>query len=273
MFQTPARRSQLSQILSIGDLIYHSIVHNVRKSHKNALIGLLLNILQTIIFVAAFYMMYQIFGIRRVQIRGDFMVYLFTGVFLFMAHAKAIGAVVRADGPTSSMMKHGPLNTLVTISASALSTLYLQIVSLVTVLFLYNLIFHTVQIDDPIGAFGCLLLAWFSGVAVGVIFLSIKPWWPTFAGIASTVYSRANMVGSGKMFVANTLSPKMLAIFSWNPLFHTIDQARGFVFINYNPHNSSFMYPFYVSMALLVIGMMAEFFTRKNASVSWDAGR
>ena len=30
----------------------------------------------------------------------------------------------------------------------------------------------------------------------------------------------------------------MLTIFDWNPLFHTIDQARGFTFINYNPHYS-----------------------------------
>jgi len=261
------------QIFVIGDLIYHSIVREVRKGHRNAIVGLLLNMVQTLIFVAAFYLMYAVLGIRRVSIRGDFLMYLMSGIFLFMVHTKAMGAVVRADGATSSMMKHAPLNTVVTISAAALGSLYLQLVSLLAVLLLYQLMFNTVQIEDPVGAFGCLLVAWFSGVAVGVIFLSIKPWWPSFGNIASTIYSRANMIGSGKMFVANTLPPKMLAVFSWNPLFHTIDQARGFIFINYHPHNSSFMYPLYVSIVLLVIGMMAEFFTRRNASVSWNAAR
>jgi ABC-type polysaccharide/polyol phosphate export permease len=40
------------------------------------------------------------------------------------------------------------------------------------------------------------------------------------------------------------------ALFIWNPLFHIIDQARGFVFINYNPHYTSISYPIYVSLAL-----------------------
>ncbi|MBB5721375.1 hypothetical protein FHS72_000982 [Loktanella ponticola] len=29
----------------------------------------------------------------------------------------------------------------------------------------------------------------------------------------------------------------------------------------------------YVSAGLIMIGLMAEFYTRKNASVSWSAGR
>jgi hypothetical protein len=31
---------------------------------------------------------------------------------------------------------------------------------------------------------------------------------------------------------ANTMPYFMLAMFDWNPLFHLIDQARGFTFIN-----------------------------------------
>jgi hypothetical protein len=33
------------------------------------------------------------------------------------------------------------------------------------------------------------------------------------------------------------------------------------------------MYPIYVSLVILVIGLMAEFFTRQHVSVSWFAGR
>jgi len=81
------------------------------------------------------------------------------------------------------------------------------------------------------------------------------------------------MIASGKMFVANQLPRKMIDWFDWNPLFHIIDQTRGFVFINYFPHHSSVTYPLYVSLAVLMIGLMAEFYTRQNASLSWDARR
>jgi ABC-type polysaccharide/polyol phosphate export permease len=62
-------------------------------------------------------------------------------------------------------------------------------------------------------------------------------------------------------------------LFDWNPLFHTIDQARGFAFINYNPHFSNWQYPLYVGITLLMIGLMGEFYTRQYASASWSAKR
>ncbi|MCG6902103.1 MAG: ABC transporter permease, partial [Rhodobacter sp.] len=115
--------------------------------------------------------------------------------------------------------------------------------------------------------------AWFSGIAVGMVFLSLKPWYPTFVGLAQQIYTRANMIASGKMFVANAMPGYILAMFDWNPLFHCIDQARGFVFINYNPHFSSVSYPVIVSVTLIMIGLMGEFYTRKQVSVSWSAGK
>ncbi|HGG05870.1 MAG TPA: ABC transporter permease, partial [Aliiroseovarius sp.] len=65
----------------------------------------------------------------------------------------------------------------------------------------------------------------------------------------------------------------MLKMFDWNPLFHIIDQARGFAFINYNPHYSSISYPLTVSFVLLMLGFMGESYTRKHVSLSWSAGR
>ena len=129
------------------------------------------------------------------------------------------------------------------------------------------------MIDNPIGVLEMLLISWFSGVAIGVIFLAARPWFPEFVQVASSIYSRLNMVASGKMFVANTLPGSILVMFDWNPLFHTIDQTRGDIFINYNPHFSSPTYPLYLSVALLMIGLMAENYTRKHASASWSAAR
>jgi ABC-type polysaccharide/polyol phosphate export permease len=273
MFQAPRRSSTTGSVLGMLELVYHSTVREVRKGHRNAMVGLLLNILQTIIFVAAFYMMFWILGVQGNAIRGDFMLYLMSGIFLFMVHTKAMGAVVKSDGPASPMMQHAPLNTLITICAASFGSLYLQLLSLFVVLFLYHVLWTPIVIDDPMGAMGMLLLAWLSGVAVGVCFLSVRPWAPEAVQIAASIYSRANMIASGKMFVANSMPGYLLAMFDWNPLFHTIDQARGDIFINYNPHFSSPSYPLYVSLTLLVIGLMLESFTRKRASASWGAAR
>lgn len=273
MFRINRRRTTIGATFALLELIYHSTVRDVRKSHRNAAVGLLMNILQTVIFLSAFYFMFWLVGIRHSAIRGDFLLYLMSGVFLFMVHTKTMAAVVKSEGPTSAMMLHAPLNTLVTISAAALSALYLQFLSLLVILFLYHVLWTPVVIDNPLGALEMVLLSWFTGLGIGIIFLSIRPWFPEFAQIASQIYARANMVASGKMFVANTLPGYLLALFDWNPLFHTIDQARGDVFINYNPHFSSASYPFWVGLACLMIGLIAESYTRRHASISWRAGR
>lgn len=273
MFQVEVKRTRSRTMFGMLELIYHATVREVRKDHRNAFIGLLLNMMQTVIFVLTFFLLFALLGMRGTAIRGDFLLYIMSGIFLFLTHTKAMGAVFGSEGPTSPMMQHAPMNTAISITAAALASLYLQTLSLVVVLFIYHVAFVPVVIDDMIGAYGMVLVAWISGVGVGMVFLALKPWAPDFASIASSIYARANMIASGKMFVANSLPSSMLVLFDWNPLFHAIDQARGFIFLHYNPHFSSISYPLYLTAALIMIGLMAEFYTRKNASVSWGAGR
>lgn len=225
------------------------------------------------IMVLAFYVLFSLLGLKGSAIRGDFLLYIMSGIFLYMTHSKTFSAVAGSEGPASPMMQHAPMNTIVAILASAFSTLYIQVLSLVAILFIYHMAFTPVVIDQPIAAFGMLLMAWFTGVALGVVLLAIKPWFPTFVKIFVLIYMRANMIASGKMFVANTLPSFMLVLFDWNPLFHCIDQSRGFVFINYLPRYSSIGYPFLIGVILLMVGLMGEFYTRKHASASWEARR
>jgi len=273
MFEAHRPKSRTHSAFSMLELIYHSIVRNIRKSHRNAVVGLFMSMLQTIIFVLVFYIMFSVLGLRGSAIRGDFILYIMSGILLFLTHTKTMSAVVGAEGPASAMMKHAPMNTIISIVSAALASLYIQLLSLITVLYIYHILLGPITIYQPIGAFGMVLSAWFSGVAVGIVFVALKPWFPGFVSVASMIYQRANMIASGKMFVANTLPGYLLAMFDWNPLFHAIDQARGFTFINYNPHFSSVTYPLKVSVVLIMVGLMLEFYTRKKASVSWDATR
>ena len=255
------------------DLIYHSTVRSVRQSHRNAVMAIIVNVMQTVIFVAVFYVMFSVLGMKRGAVRGDFLMFLLSGIFLYLTHIKAVGAVASANTATNQMLLHAPLNSLVLVCSSALSNLYTQFISLVLVLTIYHIAVTPVEIDDWRGAVGMFFLAWFSGLGVGAIVMAITPWMPGLAPILKTIYVRANMIASGKMFLANSLPGYMIDWFDWNPLFHIIDQARGYVFLNYNPHFSNWVYAVWVSLALIVLGMLGEFYTRKHASLSWGATR
>ena len=273
MFQVQAPKSRTRTVLGMAELIYYSAVRDIRKNHRNALMGLILNIFQTVLMIVSFYAMFALLGLRGVAVRGDYLLYIMSGIFLYMAHTKAMSAIVASEGPASAMMQHAPMTTSISICAAALSSLYLQFLSIVVVLFIYHVAYKPIEIDNPIGALEMFMLSWFSGVAVGMIFLGIKPWAPEVTRIGSSVYGRMNMIFSGKMFLANTLPASMLVVFDWNPLFHTIDQMRGDVFLNYTPHFSSATYPLYVALVLLMIGLLGEFYTRRHASLSWGAAR
>lgn len=273
MLQTERRQSLGAAALTIVDLIYHNTVRTVRKTHKDAVFAILTNILQTLVMVGAFVALFEILGMRGAAIRGDFLLYVMSGIFVFMVHVKALMAVATAEGPASPMMQHLPMSTTVSIWAAAFSALYIQVISLGAILIGYHLLWTPIEVHQPIGALAMLGLAWFFGVAVGSIFLALKPWMPGPTAIVQQIYTRINMFASGKMFVANTLPAAMVAMFTWNPLFHIIDQGRGFIFINYNPMKTSLTYPICASVVILVIGLIGESFTRKRVSLSWSAVR
>ena len=161
----------------------------------------------------------------------------------------------------------------ISVPSAALSTLYTQVISVGAILLGYHLLWTPLEIYQPFGAICMVLLAWFSGIAVGVVLLAVKPWFPKATGTAQQIYVRFNMFASGKMFVANMMPASMVYFFSWNPLFHIIDQGRGYMFINYTPLKTNLEYPIYLSAALLVIGLIGESQTRKHVSISWFAGR
>ncbi len=273
MFQSRSvSPTMFGSAVTILDLTYHGIVRSVRKMHGNALMSILINIFQAVMFVLVFFLMFEILGMRSMAIRGDFLLYIMTGVFMYMTHAKTMAAVSNAEGPTSAMMQHAPMNTIIAILSAAFGALYVQVLSLFAILFVYYAI-HPFTVEQPVAAMGMLILAWYEGMALGMIFLALKPWHPPTVEILSSMYQRANMIASGKMFLANSLPAHMRDLFDWNPLFHIIDQTRGFVFLNYVPRYSSVTYPLILCTVFLVIGLLGEFYTRRSVSLSWGARR
>lgn len=269
----PIQKTPLGMAFETLELIFHIAIRNLRKSHSNAVLGMVMAILQSLLLVLIMYVTFSLLGLRRVAVRGDFMLYVMSGVFMFMTHIKTIGAVASAEGPTSPMMMHAPMNPIISICGAALSTLYQQVLSASVILFAYHALWKPITIDQPVGMVGMLLVAWFCGIGIGMIFMAATPWQPETVSIIRTIYQRANFIASGKMLLANNVRPDLRALFDWNPLFHTIDQTRGFVFLNYTPRYTSIEYAVTFGLACLMIGLMAEFFTRQYASASWGARR
>ena len=69
MFERTQKSSGSGLAFGMLELIYHSIVRNIRKTHGNAVIGLLQDMSQAALFVGAFYIMFSVLGLRGAAIR------------------------------------------------------------------------------------------------------------------------------------------------------------------------------------------------------------
>ncbi|MFD0860139.1 ABC transporter permease [Roseovarius aquimarinus] len=251
-----------------GRAIVHFATREVRKPHSNVLVGLVMETLQAIALIGAFWVLFMLMGMGGGAIRGDFLLYTMTGVFLFLVHTKAVSAVVACEGAASPMLRHHSVTAHVLLAACALGSLYKQLVALGVILSVCHLAITPIEIHAPAMALAALGLAWLSGCGIGLVLLAGKPWAPSTTMLAATVYARISMIASGKMFVANTLPSSVLVLFDWNPLFHTIDQARGHVFVNYAPQNSNLVFAVLVSAVVLLLGLAFEYLSRKRYSQS-----
>jgi len=251
-------------------LLYYTTVSDIRQSDGNALRGLLKEVMQTIVLVAMFYVMINVLGMRGIVVRGNFILFLMSGIFLFMSHNKAVLKISGSGGATNPMLKHAPVSTLLVIISAALSSLYIQIFSMGIVLLIAHTLIEPIVFYNFKGFMFCFFVAWISGISIGLLFLALSPFAPTIIGLVTTLYRRANMIFSGKMVLASTLPGFILPMFAWNPLFHSIDQARGYTFINYNPRVTDINYPIILTFVFLIIGMMLEHWTRKYVSESWS---
>ncbi len=158
MFVAHRKKSKLSAAFIFLEVVYYGVVRSLRRTDGNAIIGLIKSIAQTIVMVMVFFIMLSLLGMHGMAVRGDYFLYLMSGVYLFMTHVKTATSIAMSEGPTSPMMQHAPMNTLVAILSAAIGSLYIQVLAGVVLLFGYHAAWAPVTIDDPIGVMKMVVL-------------------------------------------------------------------------------------------------------------------
>ena len=74
MFERRQQKNKFVGALVMAEVTFHSIARDVRARHNNAFIALGLAMLQVIMFVSVFYVMFSVLGLRGSAVRGDFLI-------------------------------------------------------------------------------------------------------------------------------------------------------------------------------------------------------
>ena len=76
MFQTPVHSTRARRFFAMVEVTYHTIVHTMRGAHRNAVVGVLMDMVRGMTLVIVFYVMFQLIGMRSAPLRGDFILYM-----------------------------------------------------------------------------------------------------------------------------------------------------------------------------------------------------
>ena len=267
------RKSLIFEIFRFVDLLYHTTVRNIRKDSINPIISVLNQIVMAIILVFVFLFFIRILGMRSVAIRGNEVQFIMSGIFLYLVHVGALGAAQSVGSQRSAINLHTHITHLMSVLAAGLAQLYIMILATTILLSVTHILVDPVEFDSLSGFAFAFFMSWVCGMAIGYLINALSPFAPRIMTILAALYTRGNMIFSGKMLVANTLPAAMLPFFLWNPLFHIIDYSRGESFINYTPRVSNIYYPIWVTIVLFVLALMLQKMADKKVSASWGKRR
>ena len=65
MFRAPNTKTHTRTLFAMTEVTYHSIVRNLRSGHRNAVVGLALTTLQSLVMVGVFLLMFTLWGCAR----------------------------------------------------------------------------------------------------------------------------------------------------------------------------------------------------------------
>ena len=109
MFKYQRNQSLPGGAFTSVELIFHAVVRNIRSRHSNAIMAIMITILQVVVVATAFYFILTFMGTHVAKIRGEFVPYLLSGVFLFITHIKSVGAISGVGTGNTPMMLHSPM--------------------------------------------------------------------------------------------------------------------------------------------------------------------
>lgn len=245
------------------ELLYTAVILNIRRNSLGSL-GLLSSFMMPIGMLLLFLLMYSFLG-RPMAIRGDFVTFLLTGIYLFLLCIRTKGACNIAGA--GSLAYHQPIQPILMCWAGGLSMLYIMTASMILI-FIGNFLYHGVfELQNPYGMIAPFLVTWLFGVASGMVITGVC-FYTGGKQFANIMFQRAMFITSGKFFVASSIPASLRPFFDWNPIFHTIDQMRGATFVNYNADTTTMTYPIIVVAVMLLFGHMMERRIRRDFSLS-----
>lgn len=253
-------------IQNFAFLMWALTVREIRQNSGGPAIGVLKGIGVALAFCLAFYFIMTFAGLTGLAVRGDLMIFIIIGIGFFFAAKMTLMASLQAMTGSWDMAAHPHLSPVLFVYAKSMSIYYNYFIAIV-ILYLGNgMLGGSYQLQSPIMFFPLFTLCWLCGMGAGMV-LGFLMFYFSWAQMFKRIFLKIMFITSGKFTNANVIPNEVLPFFTWNPMFHLIDQMRGAAFVNYTPHNTNLTYPIIVMFFLVVGGHILHDYMLRQRNV------
>jgi capsular polysaccharide transport system permease protein len=247
--QIPKNPSWLTQILVLRALIGRQIQSRFGEYH----LGFFWMILEPLTSVLVIGLVVGGLAQRTIP-EIPYVFFLLNGFMLLQLLTSCMNAGVKAVGASTGLLVYPAVKLLDPFLARFLfqlvSTLFSYVIFCLSALWL-GVDFSLANLGV---VFSCYMITWIIGSGLGLMMGVAIAHYPEIEMVMNFV-QRPLLFVSAVLFPSYTIPTQVRECLMWNPLVHTIEQARHALFPFYNAAETNLLYPSMFALVVLAMGL------------------
>lgn len=243
-------------------VVYALIMRETRTRFGLNRLGYLWALLEPILFIATFALVFQVFG-RAAPDRMPIVPFLATGFLPYLLFRETSGRGLHAVEANRGLLFYPQVRPLDLVLARALLEIATNIVAFVMIVGAYSAYSGQFEIADPLQIVIGFGLAAGIGASLGLILCA--------ASVFSTLVERLHAPllrplfwFSGLMYPTGQLPINYRNLLSYNPIVHAVELTRAGYFRGYRADHVSVSYPLMWITVLFFLGLTLERVARRR---------
>ncbi len=252
----------MEPLLTQIQVVHALILRETRTRFGQNRLGYLWAVLEPVLFVATFAVVYQVLG-RSAPGRMPIIPFLTTGFMPFLLFREASGRALHAIDANRGLLFYPQVRPLDLIAARSALEIATNTAAFTLIFIVYSAYTGTFEVSDPLQVFVGVSLAAGLGASLGLVLCAAS----VFSNTVERLYGpliRPLFWFSGLMYPTGQLPATYRNTLTYNPIVHCVEITRSGYFRGYQAYHVGVTYPLMWIACLLCLGLFLERAARRH---------
>lgn len=233
------------------------ILREIKTRFGDHKLGYLWALLEPVLFVTIFVGLYALMG--KTSISGMPMAqFMLTGITPFFLFRNTMQQTINAIGSNRALLTFPQVTPFDLIIARGILEIATMGVVFALLLIAYEAVGLSIDVQDPLKVISAMGLLGVTGLAMGMMFATIAPLFPSIKQIVAAVFGRPLFLASGLFFTVEMLPPSAREPLLFNPILHMIEILRSAFFVEFDSRYADPSYASSFAVSVLAFGLLIQ---------------